>query len=231
MFKVSQFISLPVINIFKSRIEGYVENVCFDNSQKSLTYIKIFDETNDTYKLVKFSDIFTFKDAIFIKNSSKITLYENLDNLQADLTNPLTSTAYSLSGALIGKVDEIEVLKNGHIESISVGEKSFTPSQIVGLGDQITTVSLDKKTSLSRFAPQRKKISNLASTPEPVVKIMSTPLPNENNYQFLLNRKIMKDIKAPNGEIIARQNSVINSSTITKLKYYGKLKELMLNSK
>lgn len=231
MFKVSQFISLPVINIFKSRIEGYVENVCFDNSKKRLTYIKVFDETNDTYKLVKFSDIFAFKDAIFIKNSSKITLYENLDNLQADLTNPLTSIVYSLDGSLIGKIDEIEVLKNGYIEYITINKNSFTPSQIVGLGNQITIVSKDKKTSLSRFAPQRKKISSLAPSQEPVVKIMSTPLHSDNNYQFLLNRKILKDIKTQNGEIIAHQNSIVNLSTITKLKYYGKLKELMLNSK
>ena len=237
MFKVSQLIALPIINIYNLKLEGYVEKIHFNSSKKSLEYIKVYDEKNETYKAVKFNDILTISNsAIFIKNSSKITLYENAEYLFEKLVSPINAKTYIINEDYVGVVKEIEVNKQGLIENIELENNTYERNKIIGFSNDIVLISCSKS-SISRYKPYSAKIKTSISniTNEPIVTILNnpqiTPQREITNYNFLLNRKILKDIKNQNGEIIAKQNSVVTLNLINKLKYYGKLKELTLNSK
>lgn len=236
MFKVSQLISLPVINIFKLKIEGYIEQACFNTARKKLEVLKIYDESSNIYKALKISDIYKITNtAVFITNSSKITLYDNLELELSTLQSPINTKIITLEGADSNTVKDVEVYKNGQISKLITTNKEFNSNLIIGFSDELTLIS-DKKICLSKFKPQTKRI-----LPPPIDKNISDPVvtildfkpeqKTQTNYNFLLNRKILKDIKNQSGEIIARENTIVSQNTLAKLKYYGKLKELTLNSK
>lgn len=235
MFKVSQLISLPVINIFNLKIEGYIEKTYFNTEQKRLEYVKVYDETSDIYKTVKFNDILSISNsAIFIRNSSKITLFENTEYLIEKLASPINAQTFILSEDYVGNLTEIFIDNKGVITSLIVNDKEYSPCNIIGMSNSLILLSLNKKISINKYKPYTKKIKSPSThIGEPIVTILNSQITTqkETNYSFLLNRKILKDIKNQNGEIIAHQNTIVKTSTLNKLKYYGKLKELMLNCK
>ena len=236
MLKISQLISLPIINIYGLKIEGYVEQVLFDTNTKKLEYLKIYDETSDSYKAVKYNNIMTIStSAIFIRNSSKITLCENVEHLLEKLSNPINTPAYILSGDYAGTVADIEIDNKGAINNITTTNTSYPTHDIIGFSNNVLLLSKDK-VSIKKFKPYSSKIKQTISkiSSDPVVSILGktiTPTREVTNDTFLLNRKVLKDIKNPNGEIIAKQNSIVTLNTLSKTKYYGKLKELALYSK
>ena len=236
MLKVSQLITLPIINIYNLKIEGHVEKVVFDHNKKSLELLKIYDESREIYKIIKFKDIFSISNtAIFIKNASKITLYENAEYLFENLSNPINAPAFSLNNELIGLISDICINQKGLISSILINTKEYSVNKIVGFSNDLLLLS-DTHINIKKFKPIPLKIKQVITqqNTQPVVSILNstiTPKREITDQTFLLNRKVLKDIKTPNGEIIARQNSTVTMSTINKVKYYGKLKELAFNSK
>ena len=237
MLKFSQLISLPVINLYETKFEGVVENIFLNPDRKKVEYVIVYNEKNDIYKAIKFNNIYKVgNDSIFITNSSKITLYENIELETTKLVNPLNAFCYDLDGKLLGKLDEIYI--NGNtIENIEINSQMYSNSTISGLNKNLVVLSPNKTVNLKKFKQPAKRIpipKSLNAESEPVVSIMNnniTPSRAITNYNFLVNRTILKDIKSHSGEIIASKNTLITLSTINKLKYYGKLKELMLYSK
>lgn len=234
MLKISQLISLPIINIYEVKIEGYIEKVVFNPNKKTAEYMVIYDENNDSYKLVKFQDVYKFGDgAVLIRNNTKITLYENNELEQSSLVSPINAQCYALDGNNMGKITDISITYGGAIQEI-YASNNYLSAQIIGITNDLILVSPNKKVSIKNFRHLPKKIKPITTLNEPIVTILeniSSPQIQPNNYNFLLNRKILKDIKNSSGEVIAHKDSYVNLNTIQKLKYYGKLKELTLNSK
>lgn len=228
MIKLSKLISIPVINIFDLKQEGVIENVLVDFKTKKAKFLVVYNEENDTYKTIAFKDVYTFgDDAVMIANASKITLYENTELQLKNLVSPLNTICYNLEGTKIGKTTEINLQKD-FLHSIEIGENSYPISQVKALNNSIGIVS-NSNINITRF----KVKSNFKTTKNNIKVSISatTPAREIANYNFLLSRKLTKDITNENGEVLARSGSRITIATINKLKYYGKLKELTLNSK
>ena len=237
MNKLSQLISLPVINIYNAKIEGCVENIYINSKTKKVEQLIVYDEDNDTYKTVIFSQIYKIGiDAIFIKNSSMITLSENLQPLSPYLTSPINAKCYDFDGKYMGLLQDILTESNA-ITSIIIDDNQYSVKSIVSLTNTLVLLSMDKTISIKRYRPYSKKIkvntSSATNSDEPIVNILNSPHPTKQitNYNFLINRVIIKDIKTSSGEIIANKDTIITVKTINKLRHYGKLKELVLYSK
>ena len=236
MFKFSHIISLPVINVYNTRIEGIVENI-FINNKMQVTYLIVYDDNTDSYKTLSLRDIFSISEsAIYIKNSSKITLYENNDLKIRECHNPINSPAYMIGENYVGRINDIVFEKNGCIKNIYINNASISPSKILTFKNSLTLLKSERYHKLNQFNYRPVNITKLIThSTEPVVNILSTPAPlpqrEMTNYTFLLNRQILKNIKNYNGEVLAKQNTLVTQAVVDKLKRYGKLKELMLNSK
>lgn len=231
MIKLSELISLPVINLCKLKIEGYVERACVDANKKQLANLLVYNDENDEYKVMEYKNIYkTSNNAIFIANSSKITLYENKELSLKKLVCPLNAICYDLEGTKIGKVDEIN-LENSSLHSIEINGKTYPRNHIIGLSDELILLS-EKKVSLSKFKEKNSFNFKQPNTTNIVsIQKVATPTREITGYNFLLKRKVKKDILNDNGEVLAKAGAIINTNLINKLKYYGKLRELTLNSK
>jgi len=240
MLKFSQLISLPLINLYDMKIEGYIENILINPEQKKIENFIIYNEKEDVYYIVKYCDIYKIgKDCVYISNSSKITLYENLEMNTQSYINPINAICYDIDGTQLGKISEI-YFSNSKIDSLLINDKNYPISAICGINDIVVIISQNKPINLKRFKQSSKRITTKLNkqpitTNEPIVAILNnkniSPTREITNYNFLLNRLILKDIKNHSGEVIANKNSIVTLNTIQKLKYYGKIKELMLNSK
>ncbi len=231
MIKITELISLPVINLYNLKIEGYIEKVCIDANKKKPLYLLVYSEQIDEYKVVEFKNIYKICcDAVFIANSTKITLYENKELILETLVCPLNSLCFTFDGVKIGKIDEIYI-ENGTLHSIETGGENHPICEVVGWSDELTLLS-SQKVNLCKFKEKNTFQFNLKNE-DVVVQIQDTPTPIREitNYDFLLKRRVQKEIKNDNGEVIARPGTLITFNLINKLKYYGKLKELTVNSK
>lgn len=238
MLNFSQIISLPLINLYDMKIEGYIENILIDPDRKRLSELVVYNENDDLYYIVKYSDVYKVgQDCVYITNSSKITPYENLELSTKNNINPLNAQCYNISGTNLGKITEI-TFNYGQLHSITINNKSYPTTSICGITNNLIIVS-EKKINLKRFGQVRRisrDLNNFANqNQDPVVTILNNtniaPTRAITNYNFLLNRLIMKDIKNQSGEVIANKNTLITANIIQKLKYYGKIKELILNSR
>jgi len=236
MHKLSQLISLPVINLYKTKIEGYIEKIYINSETKKVEQFIVYDEEFDTLKSIHPNNIYKIgKDSIFIKNSSKITLFENIEPLHQNSIFPINLKSFNFDGEFLGIVKDAIIDKHT-MTSLLINNKNYPTSTIVSMKNNLTIISENKKIHIKKFHPIIKKINSLTednTEKEPVVNILKNIQPNKQiaNYNFLINRTITKDIKNQHGEIIANKNSIISIKTINKLKFYGKLKELLLFSK
>lgn len=230
MLKLSEIISLPIINLFELKIEGTVENVYIHPTTRKITYLKIYNEERDEYSVLELKNIYKIgKDAVLIANSNKLTLFENKELILEKMVCPLNSLCFDLSGNILGKINEINIEKNT-LHSIETEQNSYPATNIYGLSNAVTLIG-NNKVKINRFSPKTKFSFSKAKTAQKVKIESAIPQKEITNYEFLLKRKLTKDIKNENGEIIAKNGVRVTTNLINKLKCYSKLKELTLNSK
>lgn len=228
MFRVSEIISLPVINLYTLEMEGTIENALFDGAKKRLECLVVYSEEENTEKILEIKNIYKIgTNCVFIANSTKITLLENVELKLKTLCSPLNAICYDYDGVNLGKVSDICVKKCGL--SIETSGKKYEKSEIVGLGNKVIVLS-HKKIRRNNFRPNN-NFKFLATDAQKVSTLSTKPLQEKSNYAYLLKQKVKKDIKNDNGELIAKSGSIITYNLINKLKHYGKLKELTLNNK
>lgn len=230
MLKLSEIISLPIINLFELKIEGTVENVYIHPTTRKITYLKIYNEERDEYSVLELKNVYKIgKDAVLIANSNKLTLFENKELILEKMVCPLNSFCFDLSGNILGKINEINIEKNT-LHSIETEQNSYPATNIYGLSNAVTLIG-NNKVKINRFSPKTKFSFSKAKTAQKVKIESAIPQKEITNYEFLLKRKLTKDIKNENGEIIAKNGVRVTTNLINKLKCYSKLKELTLNSK
>ena len=234
MNQLIQLISLPVINIYDTKIEGIIEKIYINSITKKIEQLIVYNEDSDTYKTVLFSQIYKIgSESIFIKNSSKITLSENLQPLPDHFVFPINAKCYNFEGAFMGSFQDAHIVKNA-ISSITINNKHYSSSSIIAMSNNLILISQNSHVKISNFQPTKKiKKHTSNNNEEPRVNILNSLQPNKEitNYNFLINRVITKDIKNSTGEIIASKDTFITTKTINKLRSYRKLKELVLYSK
>ncbi len=149
----------------------------------------------------------------------------------------MLTTTYDTLGKRIGQVTEIIIDDRYNISQfIFSNGDSCNREKIANFNNNISVLYGENDTvKISRLKPKfvMPKISN-----QPIVHILETPevepekkpliLPNRAiaNYRLLLDRKVTKNIRLMNGEVVIRQNSKINHAIIDIARRNGLLKEL-----
>ena len=232
MAKVSNIISSFVVSIYNGQTEGVVSNILF-NEKKKAKYL-IISQNDETFFLLYTKDIYAFGDgAVLIKNSQVLNMYENKILESKNCFSPINSIVVNLDGNFLGYVSDIDLDNKYSIVSISVGnDKTIKLCDVLNVTDSAILTCLGiKKPKISNF-----KASNILPTVENNIKVtiqddikpVETILPTRSitNYNFLLNRKVNRDIQNFNGEIIIKENQIINTKILDIARINGKIREL-----
>ncbi len=232
MAKVSNIISSFVVSIYNGQTEGVVSNILF-NEKKKAKYL-IISQNDETFLMLDTKDIYAFGDgAVLIKNSQVLNMYENKILESKNCFSPINSIVVNLDGNFLGYVSDIDLDNKYSIVSISVGnDKTIKLCDVLNVTDSAILTCLGiKKPKISNF-----KASNILPTVENNIKVtiqddikpVETILPTRSitNYNFLLNRKVNRDIQNFNGEIIIKENQIINTKILDIARINGKIREL-----
>lgn len=232
MPKVSNIISSYVVSIYDGQIEGIVSNILFDKNKKA-KYL-IVSQNDEQFLILKTANIYKLGNgAVLIKNSSVLELMENNELLIKDCFSPINSIIVETDGNLMGNVADIELdNKYNILNFVSTKNETLNLKNTVNISDTAIIYSANEKTpKLSRFKQKNKVGIKTLNIPDQIATIMDkneTILPNRTliNYNFLINRKVTKNISNFNGEIIIKENQIINSKILDIARINGKIREL-----
>ncbi len=233
MWNVSNIISSFVVSVYNGQIEGVVSNILFDE-KKHAKYL-IISQNDEQFWVLDTANIYKLGDgAVIIKNSDCLNLMKNMELKIKNCFSPINSIIVSVTGNFLGYVTDIELDHKFNILNFKTSnEKTVGLCEILNTSDSviITNNNQVKKPKLSSFKPKT-KIENLQQKKDDrVVNTLTnldTILPNRTvtNYNFLINRKVSKNITNFNGEIIIKENQIINSKVLDIARINGKIREL-----
>lgn len=232
MRKISELISSTVISLFESNEVGIIYNIIFDTKTKRCKYILVLDEENNIIYNLKYSSIAKFgKDCTYIKNMGTMELWNNFDLNKNSLLSPLNKKVYNIDGEYMGICIDAEIDNDGNIVNFVLENSSLPIDKIINFGSVI--IVGDDKVNINKYKPSV-SIKVRSKKEEQRVKILDNKI-NESHLpqskiitdsRFLIGRKIMQDILAFNGELIARNGATITKDILSKASNYGKLVEV-----
>lgn len=237
MNRISNIISSAVISLYEAKEVGIVYNITLDEKTKKCKYMCILNDDSDITSVIHFKDIYNIgKDCVYIKNQKILELSNNLDKEIEYCKSPLNLKIYDISGNYLGVCQDIELDNNFRALNIITNNNISIPAtQIINIGSVIITG--DKKISISKLKPDSDIIISSIAPTEKVAILTTTPTTKPatsskiiTDSNFLLGRKITKDILSNNGEIIAKSGSKIDKEIIYKTGLYGKIIELSRHS-
>ncbi len=231
MSKVSNIISSYVVSVYNGQIEGIVNNILFNN-KKQAKYL-VISQNDEQFLVLETKDIYkTGEGAVIIKNSDVLSLMESSELKMKECFSPINSIVVSIDGNYIGHVSDIELDNKYNIKNFIVDGQVFELNKVINISESAIIINtLDIKTSLSKFKSKTKIVMGNERITNQTVSVMSnqTILPNRTmlNYNFLIGRKVSKDILNFNGEIIIKENQTVNSKVLDIARINGKLRELI----
>lgn len=231
MSKVSNIISSYVVSVYNGQIEGIVNNILFNN-KKQAKYL-VISQNDEQFLVLETKDIYkTGEGAVIVKNSDVLSLMESSELKMKECFSPINSIVVSIDGDYIGHVSDIELDNKYNIKNFIVDGQVFELNKVINISESAIIINtLDIKTSLSKFKSKTKIIIGNERITNQTVSVMSnqTILPNRTmlNYNFLIGRKVSKDILNFNGEIIIKENQTVNSKVLDIARINGKLRELI----
>lgn len=231
MSKVSNIISSYVVSVYNGQIEGIVNNILFNN-KKQAKYL-VISQNDEQFLVLETKDIYkTGEGAVIIKNSDVLSLMESSELKMKECFSPINSIVVSIDGDYIGHVSDIELDNKYNIKNFIVDGQVFDLNKVINISESAIIINtLDTKTSLSKFKSKTKIVMGNERITNQTVSVMSsqTILPNRTmlNYNFLIGRKVSKDILNFNGEIIIKENQTVNSKVLDIARINGKLRELI----
>ncbi len=232
MKKISEIISSTVISLFESSEVGIIYNITFDHKTKKCKYVYVLNEETNIIYTLKYSNIIIFgKDCTYIKNISTLELADNLISEFGNSTTPLNKKVYSLDGSYIGTCKDAEIDENGTIANLTLDSMEMSANKILNIGTVI--IAGEEKFNTNKYKPNS-NIKKIKANNESKVVILDTEPHLQNTSQnkiitdarFLMGRKIIQDILAFNGELIARSGATITKDILNKASNYGKLVEI-----
>ena len=231
MSKVSNIISSYVVSVYNGQIEGIVNNILFNN-KKQAKYL-VISQNDEQFLVLETKDIYkTGEGAVIVKNSDVLSLMESSELKMKECFSPINSIVVSIDGDYIGHVSDIELDNKYNIKNFIVDGQVFDLNKVINISESAIIINtLDTKTSLSKFKSKTKIVMGTERITNQTVSVMSnqTILPNRTmlNYNFLIGRKVSKDILNFNGEIIIKENQTVNSKVLDIARINGKLRELI----
>ena len=217
MTNLSHLISLPVYNIFEVRYEGTIENVLINTTTGKLKNLIIYDEENDLKKVVPFNKVYAINEnGLTIKNSSCVTLYESVELQISKQFNPINSKAIKTTGEYLGCVQDVTFL-NGQVQYFIINNIKTQFNKVLNFTNKLTILKSNETQMPCHFKIKKikvKKTFNYAK--EQNVNILTddnkiiTPQKAVINYNFLINRKVTKDIFSNMGVKIVKKDTIMH---------------------
>lgn len=231
MLKVSNIISSYVVSVYNGQIEGVVSNILF-NEKKRAKYL-IISQNDEQFLVLDTAKIYKIGDgAVIVKNSNALDLMASKELEIKNCFSPINSIVVSLNGNFLGYVSDIELDEKLNMKNFVVREgEVINLNNIINISDSAIIISTDeKKPKLGNFK-EKSKIQISLNNSNEIVSILEKPdtiLPNRTvtNYNFLINRKVSKNILNFNGEIIIKENQIITSKILDIARINGKIREL-----
>lgn len=210
MYKLSQLIGREIINIDNAKSYGKLTDLAIIKAPST----NIITDTNAIIPC----DKVTVGEAII---TSCIPQF-NIGAIQK-LTK-IGGYCLDTCGKKLGNILDYELNNNLTLRRIITDKMNFSTTKLQSLSDEIIIINR-KKVSVPKPIP----ISDISK--EKNITIPNDPSPNItiiNDYSFLLNRRVIRDIHAKDGTRIICGNSIVNTEIITKARLYNKLVELSL---
>lgn len=247
--KVTEILSKPIINLHTGEYEGTIKNICFDKNTKTARWLIFFNDSSEVdEKALQLSKIYKMgANAIVIKNADAIY---PLVSAEGDIiyNSPMNSMVYNTEGEKIGKIKEVNLTSKFVIESIETENQVIPVEKIISGGkDNIVINETNKKINVKN-AKQRKIFTKAVKeitvstqpidlppkiqVPETAVSYSKDPLPIRilTNNNYLIGRKVLKNICGMNNEIIAKKDSIVTPKNVEWARQNNKIIELALYS-
>lgn len=245
MAKISELISQYVISLYNGKIEGVIENALFNLETGRAKHLVVYNYNDDATYVLPINKVYSLGDgAITIRNSSALNLYESRELELIELCNPINNSAFKTSGDLLGIVTDLELDSKFYITHFIINnEQQLAKNMVASFNNQTLIVQDEKvKVNIKNFYDKTKinpknadtrivnilQIKENSSNENINITPVKTLIPNRAiaNYNFLINRKVNKNILSQNGDLLIKQNTKINASTINLARLNGKLSEL-----
>lgn len=215
MFKLSDFISKPIISIYEGTSEGIIKSAIFDKKFNKLKYFVIFDEFDNIIeeKCLSIDKIYNIgENSIVIRNNTCIESVKNLEST-FEKNNPINMNVYDTTGKFMGMIADLKLDEKLYVKSILLNNSLEIPiNNFLSSNKNIFIVQNSiKHISINNFAP--KKINNKQNSAEEVYILKSEdeiikrkienalnqnlePLNNDKRNILLKSKKI--DLQLPN---------------------------------
>lgn len=259
MYKVTEIISKPVINLYNGNNEGTVKNICFDKGLKKAVSLILFSDNDEEEIVLATSKIYNIgSSAITIKNSEGLLPALFASNIEYN--NQINNNVYNLEGEYLGKVKDITIDKTYKVTEIEVEDKNYASTSVISYNENNLIVNssgakFSKETFKPRISSTRPKLdmvkilptipekttddipkiefSDIEIKPKQNYKISENPLPQRmiTSQNYLVGRKVSKTIYGINNEIIVRKDCIITEKILNTAKTHNKLVELAVFSK
>lgn len=248
--KVTEILSKPIINLYTGEFEGTIKNICFDKNTKTAKWLIFFDDSSEIEeKALQISQIYKMgTNAVVIKNSDAIY---PMVSAEGDIfyNSPMNNLVYNTEGENIGKVREVNLTSKFVIESVETENQTIPYEKAVSKGKDTLVINETNKKINIKGAKQRKiftksvkditvstqpiELPPKIQAPEPLtVSYSKDPLPIRilTNNNYLIGRKVLKNICGMNNEIIAKKDTIVTLKNVEWAKQNNKIIELALYS-
>ena len=221
MLKASTILGMQVISLFEGQVEGYVKNLIFSDNHKKLKRLIICnDKLEENQLILDTNNIFKINDVILIKNKTVL-----LASVNEKDNSPINLNAFQVNGKNLGKLTDIELDENFNVVRYLTSTNEVVTS-IANISSSLVIFNSDDITIKPYlFKPKNKvKLTDFTNnSPKTVV------LSNTINYNFLLGRKVTKDIFTFNNEMLIKNGTTVTEKIVQLAKQNRKLRELALN--
>ncbi len=230
-----------VISISTARELGVVKGVYIEKATKSPFYLGI--EKEDTEKVLKIKDVFCHNDIITVLKDDMV---ESLEEAQRFAFVDIGAEIYDVKAFRIGVLTDIKLTPTSPNACLISKEYAVKMHKIVGLQSRIIIVNTQRKQLKKRLPSPQTMVLPKAEEQLALAASQSSVTPNEpivhqafsspkekviSNYNFLLGRRVLRDIVGINQELLVRKDTIITPRLIAQAKQIGKLIDLSLNSK
>ena len=234
--KFSKLIGKIVVSIYDGKILGMINGAFFDKKCEKLEWINFFDDESQEEYFVMTKNIFSMGDAVMLKNADCMHPQDAI--FDAGI-NPINFIIFSVNGKENSKISDVNFdEKFCTINFETSSGISFAPKDFLNIGKNVAILKDNSNTKLSNFKT-KVKIQAPKDAQNQKVKIFDEEnqaqiaVPKKilmQNYNFLIGRKLEKNIYADNKQLIAKKQSKITPQIIEVASKSGKLKDLTNSS-
>lgn len=230
-----------VVSISTANELGGVKGVYIEKATKSPVYLGVDGESG--IGVLKIKDVFCYNDIITVLRDEAVAPLQEAE--QYTLID-IGAEIYDVKAFRIGALSDIKLTPTSPNACLISQDCAVKMQKIVGLQSKLILVNTQRKQLQKRLSAPQTMV--LQKAEEPLALSSSQPeisasfptayqdsnAPKErviSNYNFLLGRRVLRDIVGINQELLVRKDTIITPRLIAQAKQIGKLIDLSLNSK